>query len=88
MAVILEAMKRAGADVTRESIVKELRNTKMDGLMGLVEFDETGRAEGAVALPLQGGRRRVRAGMAEGLTTAGASHDLDGSPRGGPLPLR
>jgi len=42
MAIILEAMKRAGTEVTRENIVKELRNTKFDGLMGMVEFDEKG----------------------------------------------
>src|SRR5215204_546824 len=42
MAIILEAMKRAGTDVTRDNIVKELRNTKFDGLMGTVEFDEKG----------------------------------------------
>jgi branched-chain amino acid transport system substrate-binding protein len=41
-AVILAAMKRAGANLTRESIVKQLRNTKLDGLMGAVEFDEKG----------------------------------------------
>ena len=35
-------MKRAGSDVTRESIVSELRNTNLDGLMGPVEFDEKG----------------------------------------------
>jgi branched-chain amino acid transport system substrate-binding protein len=40
--VIIEAMKRADTDVTRESIVNELRNTRLDGLMGPVEFDETG----------------------------------------------
>jgi branched-chain amino acid transport system substrate-binding protein len=42
MAIILEAMKKAGSDVTRESIVSQLRNTKFDGLMGLVEFDDRG----------------------------------------------
>ena len=41
-AVIIAAMKRAGANITRGSIVKELRNTKLDGLMGTVEFDEKG----------------------------------------------
>jgi branched-chain amino acid transport system substrate-binding protein len=41
-AVTIAAMKRAGTNVTRESIVKELRNTKLDGLMGTVEFDEKG----------------------------------------------
>jgi branched-chain amino acid transport system substrate-binding protein len=40
--IILEAMKRAGGTPTRESIVKELRATKFDGLMGVVEFDEKG----------------------------------------------
>ena len=35
-------MQRAGADVNRESIVNELRNTKLDGLMGPVEFDAKG----------------------------------------------
>lgn len=40
--VIIEAMKRAGAEVTRESLVDELRNTKLDGLMGPVEFDQNG----------------------------------------------
>src|SRR3954454_1967118 len=42
MAIILEAMKKAGSDVSRESIVSQLRNTKFDGLMGLVEFDDRG----------------------------------------------
>jgi len=41
-AVIIEAMKRAGSGVTRETIVKELRKTKLDGLMGTVEFDDKG----------------------------------------------
>lgn len=41
-AVILEAMKRAGSGITRASIVKQLHNTKLDGLMGLVEFDNKG----------------------------------------------
>jgi ABC-type branched-subunit amino acid transport system substrate-binding protein len=35
-------MKRAGSGVTRETIVKELRKTKLDGLMGTVEFDDKG----------------------------------------------
>ena len=42
MAIILEAMKKAGSDVSRESIVSRLRNTKFDGLMGTVEFDDKG----------------------------------------------
>lgn len=42
MAIILEAMKKAGSDITRESIVSQLRDTKFDGLMGTVEFDERG----------------------------------------------
>jgi branched-chain amino acid transport system substrate-binding protein len=42
MSIILDAMKRAGSDVSRESIVRELRNTKFDGLMGTIEFDEKG----------------------------------------------
>ena len=41
-ALIIEAMQRAGSDVSRESIVGELRNTKLDGLMGPVEFDDKG----------------------------------------------
>jgi branched-chain amino acid transport system substrate-binding protein len=41
-AIILDAMKRAGTDVTRASIVKQLRSTNFDGLMGAVEFDEKG----------------------------------------------
>jgi branched-chain amino acid transport system substrate-binding protein len=41
-AIILDAMKRAGSDVTRESIVAQLRTTKFDGLMGPVEFDDKG----------------------------------------------
>jgi branched-chain amino acid transport system substrate-binding protein len=41
-AVIIEAMKRAGSGVTRATIVKELRKTKLDGLMGTVEFDDKG----------------------------------------------
>ncbi|MBV8568242.1 MAG: branched-chain amino acid ABC transporter substrate-binding protein [Methylobacteriaceae bacterium] len=40
--VIIEAMKRAGTSVTRETIAKEIRNTKLDGLMGTVEFDDKG----------------------------------------------
>jgi branched-chain amino acid transport system substrate-binding protein len=40
--MIIEAMKRAGSSINRESIVKQLRNTKLDGLMGPVEFDEKG----------------------------------------------
>ena len=41
-AIIIEAMKKAGAAVTRESIVKGLRDTKFDGMMGPVEFDAKG----------------------------------------------
>jgi len=41
-AIIIEAMKKAGAKVTRESIVKGLRDTKFDGMMGPVEFDAKG----------------------------------------------
>ena len=40
--IIIAAMQRAGADVSRESIVNELRDTKLDGLMGPVEFDAKG----------------------------------------------
>jgi branched-chain amino acid transport system substrate-binding protein len=35
-------MKRGGANVSRASIVKELRATNYDGLMGTVAFDEKG----------------------------------------------
>ncbi len=40
--VIIAAMKRAGSDVTRESVIKELHNTDLDGLMGPVAFDDKG----------------------------------------------
>jgi branched-chain amino acid transport system substrate-binding protein len=40
--IIIEAMKGAGSEVSRESIVKGLRATKFDGLMGMVEFDDKG----------------------------------------------
>jgi branched-chain amino acid transport system substrate-binding protein len=41
-AIILGAMKQGGANVSRASIVKELRATNYDGLMGTVAFDEKG----------------------------------------------
>jgi branched-chain amino acid transport system substrate-binding protein len=41
-AIIIAAMKGAGSDVSREGIVKGLRATKFDGLMGTVEFDDKG----------------------------------------------
>jgi branched-chain amino acid transport system substrate-binding protein len=42
ISVVIEAMKRAGKDVSRDSIVKELHNTDFDGLMGPVAFDDKG----------------------------------------------
>src|SRR5436190_6229926 len=41
-AIIIEAMKKAGAKVTRQSSGKGLRDTKFDGMMGPVEFDAKG----------------------------------------------
>jgi branched-chain amino acid transport system substrate-binding protein len=41
-AIILAAMKPAGASPTRAAIVKELQATNYDGLMGNVAFDEKG----------------------------------------------
>jgi branched-chain amino acid transport system substrate-binding protein len=41
-AIILGAMKRAGGSPTRAAIVKELRATNYDGLLGNVAFDEKG----------------------------------------------
>src|SRR3954471_107695 len=42
MAIILDAMKQAGSDISRAGAGHQLRNTKFDGLMGLVEFDDRG----------------------------------------------